>query len=64
MNSERLRTIQLNVCNGEEVEKAVEAVRSSLKDPEKGRWWQGLTGAVCMGGGFLNATCHLLACCP
>ncbi|XP_004577864.2 D-beta-hydroxybutyrate dehydrogenase, mitochondrial [Ochotona princeps] len=38
LNSERLRTIQLNVCNGEEVEKAVEAVRSSLKDPEKGMW--------------------------
>lgn len=35
--------MQLNVCKGEEVEKAVEVVRSSLEDPEKGR---GPLGAV------------------
>lgn len=38
LKSDRLRTIQLNVCNSEEVEKAVETVRSGLKDPEKGMW--------------------------
>ncbi|PNI24265.1 BDH1 isoform 4 [Pan troglodytes] len=38
LNSDRLRTVQLNVCSSEEVEKAVEIVRSSLKDPEKGMW--------------------------
>lgn len=37
LKSDRLRTIQLNVCNSEEVEKAVETVRSGLKDPEKGK---------------------------
>ncbi|XP_033069014.1 D-beta-hydroxybutyrate dehydrogenase, mitochondrial isoform X3 [Trachypithecus francoisi] len=37
LNSDRLRTVQLNVCSSEEVEKVVEIVRSSLKDPEKGR---------------------------
>lgn len=36
LKSDRLRTIQINVCKSEEVEKAVEAVRSSLQDPEKG----------------------------
>ncbi|XP_003792731.1 D-beta-hydroxybutyrate dehydrogenase, mitochondrial isoform X2 [Otolemur garnettii] len=38
LKSDRLRTIQLNVCSSEEVEKAVEIVHSSLKDPEKGMW--------------------------
>jgi 3-hydroxybutyrate dehydrogenase len=38
LNSDRLRTIQLNVCNNEEVEKAVAMVQSSLKEPEKGMW--------------------------
>lgn len=38
LNSDRLRTVQLNVCNNEEVERAVETVHSSLKDPEKGMW--------------------------
>lgn len=38
LKSDRLRTIQLNVCNSEEIEKAVETVRSGLKDPEKGMW--------------------------
>lgn len=37
LKSDRLRTIQLNVCSSEEVEKAVEIIRSSLEDPEKGR---------------------------
>lgn len=37
LKSDRLRTIQLNVCNSEEIEKAVETIRSSLKDPEKGK---------------------------
>uniref|UniRef100_A0A2I3G2Z5 D-beta-hydroxybutyrate dehydrogenase, mitochondrial n=1 Tax=Nomascus leucogenys TaxID=61853 RepID=A0A2I3G2Z5_NOMLE len=38
LNSDRLRTVQLNVCSSEEVEKVVETIRSSLKDPEKGMW--------------------------
>ncbi|XP_038604874.1 D-beta-hydroxybutyrate dehydrogenase, mitochondrial [Tachyglossus aculeatus] len=38
MKSERLRTIQLNVCSQEEVQKATELVRANLKDPEKGLW--------------------------
>ncbi|XP_016055510.1 PREDICTED: D-beta-hydroxybutyrate dehydrogenase, mitochondrial [Miniopterus natalensis] len=38
LKSDRLRTVQLNVCKSEEVEKAVEIVRSSLEDPEKGMW--------------------------
>lgn len=36
MDSDRLRTVQLDVCSHKQVEKAVETVRSSLKDPEKG----------------------------
>nr|XP_045005681.1 D-beta-hydroxybutyrate dehydrogenase, mitochondrial [Jaculus jaculus]XP_045005682.1 D-beta-hydroxybutyrate dehydrogenase, mitochondrial [Jaculus jaculus]XP_045005683.1 D-beta-hydroxybutyrate dehydrogenase, mitochondrial [Jaculus jaculus]XP_045005684.1 D-beta-hydroxybutyrate dehydrogenase, mitochondrial [Jaculus jaculus]XP_045005685.1 D-beta-hydroxybutyrate dehydrogenase, mitochondrial [Jaculus jaculus]XP_045005686.1 D-beta-hydroxybutyrate dehydrogenase, mitochondrial [Jaculus jaculus] len=38
LKSDRLRTLQLNVCDNGEVERAVETVRSSLKDPEKGMW--------------------------
>ncbi|XP_066097074.1 D-beta-hydroxybutyrate dehydrogenase, mitochondrial isoform X2 [Saccopteryx bilineata] len=38
LKSDRLRTVQLNVCKSEEVEKVVEVVRSSLEDPEKGLW--------------------------
>ncbi|KAL2804928.1 D-beta-hydroxybutyrate dehydrogenase, mitochondrial precursor [Daubentonia madagascariensis] len=38
LNSDRLRTVQLNVCSSKEVEKVVEIVRLSLKDPEKGMW--------------------------
>ncbi|XP_004745360.1 D-beta-hydroxybutyrate dehydrogenase, mitochondrial isoform X1 [Mustela lutreola] len=38
LKSDRLRTVQLNVCKNEEVEKVVEIVRSSLEDPEKGLW--------------------------
>lgn len=36
LKSDRLRTVQLNVCKSEEVEKVVEIVRTSLEDPEKG----------------------------
>lgn len=38
LKSDRLRTVQLNVCKSEEVEKVVETIRSSLQDPEKGLW--------------------------
>ncbi|XP_027441522.1 D-beta-hydroxybutyrate dehydrogenase, mitochondrial isoform X1 [Zalophus californianus] len=38
LKSDRLRTVQLNVCKSEEVEKVVETVRSSLEDPETGLW--------------------------
>uniref|UniRef100_A0A8C3XJ59 D-beta-hydroxybutyrate dehydrogenase, mitochondrial n=1 Tax=Chelydra serpentina TaxID=8475 RepID=A0A8C3XJ59_CHESE len=38
MKSERMRTIQLNVCNSQEIEQAVEQMGASLKDPEKGLW--------------------------
>ncbi|XP_037003319.1 D-beta-hydroxybutyrate dehydrogenase, mitochondrial isoform X2 [Artibeus jamaicensis] len=37
LKSDRLRTVQLNVCKSEEVERVVEIVRASLEDPEKGR---------------------------
>uniref|UniRef100_A0A672VBA6 D-beta-hydroxybutyrate dehydrogenase, mitochondrial n=1 Tax=Strigops habroptila TaxID=2489341 RepID=A0A672VBA6_STRHB len=38
MNSDRMRTVQLNVCDSKEVDRAVEHVSSSLEDPEKGLW--------------------------
>ncbi|NXN46146.1 BDH protein, partial [Rhinoptilus africanus] len=38
MNSDRMRTVQLNVCDSKEVDRAVEHVNSSLEDPEKGLW--------------------------
>ncbi|XP_076974047.1 D-beta-hydroxybutyrate dehydrogenase, mitochondrial [Tamandua tetradactyla] len=38
LKSDRLKTVQLNVCKIEEVEKVVEVVHSSLKQPEKGMW--------------------------
>ncbi|XP_037381213.1 D-beta-hydroxybutyrate dehydrogenase, mitochondrial [Talpa occidentalis] len=38
LKSDRLKTIQLNVCNSQEVERAVEEVRSTLEDPENGMW--------------------------
>ncbi|XP_006869475.1 PREDICTED: D-beta-hydroxybutyrate dehydrogenase, mitochondrial-like [Chrysochloris asiatica] len=38
LKSDRLRTVQLNVCKSEEVEEAVEVVHSSLKNPEEGLW--------------------------
>lgn len=47
MKSDRLRTIQLNVCNSEEVEKAVGTIRSGLKDPEKGK------GPLRLGGWYV-----------
>lgn len=37
MKSDRMRTVQLNVCDSKEVDRAVEHVNSSLEDPEKGR---------------------------
>lgn len=46
LKSDRLRTVQLNVCKSEEVEKVVETVRSSLEDPEKGRGPTGAAGVV------------------
>nr|XP_005989439.1 PREDICTED: D-beta-hydroxybutyrate dehydrogenase, mitochondrial-like isoform X2 [Latimeria chalumnae] len=38
VNSDRMKVVQLNVCSEEEVAQAVEFVRKSLKDPEKGLW--------------------------
>ncbi|KAM3834192.1 D-beta-hydroxybutyrate dehydrogenase, mitochondrial isoform 1-T2 [Vipera latastei] len=39
MKSDRMRTVQLNVCDSEEVGRAVDYVTSSLKDPETGGLW-------------------------
>lgn len=36
MKSDRMRTVQLNVCDGKEMDRAVEHVQNSLEDPEKG----------------------------
>lgn len=36
MKSDRMRTVQLNVCDSKEMDRAVEHVQSSLEDPEKG----------------------------
>ncbi|KAL8188347.1 UNVERIFIED_CONTAM: (2R,3R)-2,3-butanediol dehydrogenase [Gekko kuhli] len=38
MKSDRMRTVQLNVCDSEDVARAVDYVNSSLKDPQKGVW--------------------------
>ncbi|KAM5332424.1 LOW QUALITY PROTEIN: D-beta-hydroxybutyrate dehydrogenase, mitochondrial [Glossophaga mutica] len=38
LRSDRLRTVRLNVCKSEEVEKVVEIVHTSLEAPEKGTW--------------------------
>ncbi|XP_073531141.1 D-beta-hydroxybutyrate dehydrogenase, mitochondrial [Phyllobates terribilis] len=38
MKSARMKTIQLNVVEQEEVDTAVEFIKESLKDPEKGLW--------------------------
>ncbi|KYO45311.1 D-beta-hydroxybutyrate dehydrogenase, mitochondrial [Alligator mississippiensis] len=38
MNSSRMRTLQLNVCDGKEVERAVEYVNTSLGDSDRGLW--------------------------
>lgn len=65
LKSDRLRTVQLNVCSSEEVENAVEIVRLSLKDPEKGRatlgQWGERTGHS--KGSCLTTTLHLLVSC-
>lgn len=36
MKSDRMRTVQLNVCDSEEVARAVDYITSTLKDPETG----------------------------
>lgn len=46
LKSDRLRTVQLNVCKSEEVDQVVEIVRSSLEDPEKGEGHLGASGVV------------------
>lgn len=45
MNSDRMRTVQLNVCDSKEVDRAVEHVNSSLEDPEKGTCMQWTLGS-------------------
>lgn len=37
MKSDRMRTVQLNVCDSEDVARAVDYVTSTLKDPQTGR---------------------------
>lgn len=66
LKSDRLRTVQLNVCKNEEVEKVVEIVRSSLEDPEKGRGPLGAAGCsapAVLRAPFLNTTPHLPVSC-
>lgn len=36
MKSDRMRTVQLNVCDSEDVGRAVDYVTNTLKNPEKG----------------------------
>ncbi|XP_062979197.1 D-beta-hydroxybutyrate dehydrogenase, mitochondrial-like [Elgaria multicarinata webbii] len=38
LKSDRMRTMQLNVCNKEDVERAVDYVTASLKNPQAGVW--------------------------
>ncbi|XP_077204057.1 D-beta-hydroxybutyrate dehydrogenase, mitochondrial isoform X2 [Paroedura picta] len=38
MKSDRMRAVQLNVCDSEDVARAVDYVTSTLKDPQKGVW--------------------------
>ncbi|XP_040284256.1 D-beta-hydroxybutyrate dehydrogenase, mitochondrial [Bufo bufo] len=38
MNSDRMKTIQLNVVKDEEVNRAVEIIKENLKDAQKGLW--------------------------
>ncbi|XP_029473037.1 D-beta-hydroxybutyrate dehydrogenase, mitochondrial [Rhinatrema bivittatum] len=38
LKSDRLKTVQLNVCSEEEVAQAEKFIRANLKDPEKGLW--------------------------
>lgn len=36
MNSDRMKTVQLNVAKQEEIDQAVDVIKENLKDPEKG----------------------------
>ncbi|KAJ6644712.1 hypothetical protein lerEdw1_013627 [Lerista edwardsae] len=38
MKSDRMRTVQLNVCDSEDVNRAVDHMSSTLKDPQTGLW--------------------------
>ncbi|XP_048361457.1 D-beta-hydroxybutyrate dehydrogenase, mitochondrial [Sphaerodactylus townsendi] len=38
MNSDRMRTVQLNVCDSEDVARAVDHVTATLKNPDAGVW--------------------------
>ncbi|XP_065150809.2 D-beta-hydroxybutyrate dehydrogenase, mitochondrial [Paramisgurnus dabryanus] len=38
LHSEKLKVVQLDVCNEEQVSQAVEFVKANLEDPEKGLW--------------------------
>ncbi|XP_039616663.1 D-beta-hydroxybutyrate dehydrogenase, mitochondrial [Polypterus senegalus] len=38
LKSERMKVVQINVCNDEEIKKAVEFVKIHLKEPEAGLW--------------------------
>lgn len=38
MNSDRMKTVQLNVAKQEEIDQAVDVIKENLKDPEKGLW--------------------------
>lgn len=66
LKSDRLRTIQLNICKSEEVEEAVEIVRSSLEDPEKGKRYLGQVhnAQAIPRVPFLNATLHIIQVLP
>lgn len=46
MKSSRMRTVQLNVCDSEDVNRAVDYMTSTLKDTETGRWCQGSLHSV------------------
>ncbi|XP_066478658.1 D-beta-hydroxybutyrate dehydrogenase, mitochondrial isoform X1 [Tiliqua scincoides] len=38
MKSDRMRAVQLNVCDSEDVNRAVDYISSTLKDPQTGLW--------------------------
>ncbi|XP_043854102.1 D-beta-hydroxybutyrate dehydrogenase, mitochondrial isoform X2 [Dromiciops gliroides] len=38
MNCERMKTVQLDVCDSAEVEKAIQFIQENLKDPKEGMW--------------------------
>lgn len=44
MKSDRMRTVQLNVCDSEDVARAVDHVTTTLKDPQKGMRGPGRPG--------------------